>query len=212
MRTSIHSLIHSLVYYFFLIINPIKVFRSQSKSNFASTRVDLCEQSHSMSVILLTLRRKREQEGEKEIIAFFFSLSIGKAKGRKKKNRIKIDHFNFHNTIYQTDSFRKSQQRQRTETKQKCCIEPGKGEQGRERESAAFSSLPLWMYVREKNAKKKIIIYKSSTGCMQQYHSLLSFALVVVKLKQARRRRRRRRKRERENYMSTDIQLYSFYP
>jgi hypothetical protein len=49
--------------------------------------------------IISVMQQKRT--GERKIIAFFFSLSVGKAKGRKEKeNRIKIDHFNFHNTIY----------------------------------------------------------------------------------------------------------------
>ena len=44
----------------------------------------------------------------------------------KRENRIKIDHFNFHNTLYQNDSFGKSQPRQRAEVNQKCCIEIGR--------------------------------------------------------------------------------------
>lgn len=70
---------------FLLIINLVKVFRSQSKSNFPSARVDLGERSHSMSVIVLTLKGERERERKREIIAFFFSLSIGKAKGKREK-------------------------------------------------------------------------------------------------------------------------------
>jgi hypothetical protein len=65
-----------------------------------------------MSIILLTLRIREKRENAREIIAFFIvnrSISTEKLKRKEKKlrkekeknreNRMKIDHFNFHNTI-----------------------------------------------------------------------------------------------------------------
>jgi len=73
----------------------------------------------------------------------------------------------------------------------------------REGEGAAFSSLPFWMYVREKKKRrrKSSSINHRPVACSSTTHCYRS--LVVVKLKQA-------GKRKRENYMSIDIQLYSF--
>jgi hypothetical protein len=125
-----------------------------------------------MSVILLTLKRKkREQEGEREIIAF---LSIGKAKGNKKrlkerKRRRKMERIESKSiisifTILYTRlilSANRSNDRERKRSKNVAL-----NRRNRESERLRLFLRFLFGCMQEKKARK-IIIYKSSTGCMQ---------------------------------------------
>jgi hypothetical protein len=103
----------------------------------------------------------KERERERKLLP---SLSIGKAEGRKKK-RIESKSIVSIFTILYTRLILSANHSNDRERKRRKNVALNRRER-----SAAFSSLPFWMYVRErergKNAKKKIIIYKSSTGCM----------------------------------------------
>jgi hypothetical protein len=110
----------------------------------------------------INVKKKERERREKKLL--LSSLSIGKAKGRKERIESKSIISIF--TILYTRLILSANRSNDRERKQSKNVALNRGEEEKEC-GFFFASFLDVCKRRKKNAKKKIIIYKSSTGCMQ---------------------------------------------